>query len=563
VQLDDPRLVRVLSETFGHASLRPRQRGALAAVLAGRDVLLTSPTGSGKSLVYQLPSVLLPGTTLVVSPLIALMKDQVDALVARGVRATFVNSSLGRSERAARLAAVERGRIDLLYVTPERFRSPAFLDALPRLPIARLAVDEAHCISQWGHDFRPDYSRLGAYRRLLGSPPTVALTATATPAVAADIRSRLELVDPFVERAGIERANLFLAVSRVATREERLALLVERLRAIGGAGIVYCALIRELEQLAGELARAGFRPLVYHGSLSAEERRAMQERFLASEDGIVLATNAFGMGVDKPDVRFVIHAQIPRTLEAWTQEVGRAGRDGAPAWCELLYLEEDVAVQQGFVRWANPSLAYIVSVYETLAAWGERIQTKEIDDLRGELLVKERHDRRLEIALKWLEVLEVTTGSFESRDLALARPLDPSELPEFVGSESKLRADLEGLLAMVRFATDEGTPRRALLARHFGLEPAAQGEGPCDHSSDPAAFLARSFPPRALAAPGAAEPRPEGEFQRGDWVRVDGRHLGQVLRVEGRGSRVKLVVESVGDLRRRTVDPRRARVERL
>ena len=563
MRLDDPRLARVLSWTFGHASLRPRQRGALAAVLAGRDVLLTSPTGSGKSLVYQLPAVLLPGTTLVVSPLIALMKDQVDALVARGVRATFVNSSLDAAERAARLAAVARGEIDLLYVTPERFRNPAFLAALPRLSIARLAVDEAHCISQWGHDFRPDYSRLGDYRRALGSPPTVALTATATPAVAADIQARLELVDPWIERAGIERPNLFLAVTPVATREERRAVLLERLRAIGGAGIVYTALIRELEELAGELARAGLRPLVYHGSLSAEERRAMQERFLASDDGIVLATNAFGMGVDKADVRFVIHAQIPRTLEAWTQEVGRAGRDGGPAWCELLYLEEDVAVQQGFVRWANPSLAYIVSVYETLFAWGERIQTKEIDDLRGELLFQERHDRRLEIALKWLEVLGVTRGSFESRDLAVVRPLDPSELPEFVGSESKLRSDLAGLLAMVRFATDGGTPRRALLARHFGLEADGEGDGPCDHTADGSAFLARSFTPRVSAPRPAAEARAGSEYRRGDWVRVDGRHLGQVLRVEGRGSRVRLVVESVGDLRRRTVDPRRQRVERL
>ena len=582
---DDPRIEKALREEFGLERLRPRQAEAIEAVLAGRDVLLTMPTGAGKSLVYQLPAVVLPGLTLVVSPLIALMKDQVDALRKKGIRASFVNSSISGAERERRLLAAERGELDLLYVTPERFRSPRFLESIPRLQVERLAVDEAHCISQWGHDFRPDYSRLGEYRGLLGTPPTIALTATATPAVADDIVLRLGLQDPFISRAGIERENLFFSVSRVYTREEKEELLVQRLRAIGGAGIVYTALIRELEHLHGELARAGLRTLVYHGGLSDRERRQMQEEFLESEDAVVLATNAFGMGVDKPDVRFVIHAQVPRTLEAWSQEVGRAGRDGKPAWCELLYLEEDVAVQQGFVRWANPNLEYIVGVFETLRGWGERIQVKELADLRAELLVKERHDRRLEIALKWLEVLGVTKGSFEGRDLEIARPLDPAELPEFVGTEDKLKGDLGGLLAMVRFATSEGTARRQLLAEHFGLEVDESLEFGCDHTADAQAHLSKHFTPRQPGSGGqrtaggerassqasaqsspdeSPEDRDDGVgFRRGDWVRIDGRHFGQVIRVEGRGGRVKLVVESAGDLRRRTVDPRKQRVEHL
>ncbi|MEZ6013802.1 MAG: ATP-dependent DNA helicase RecQ [Planctomycetota bacterium] len=579
----DPRIAVALRERFGLEALRGHQAAAIDAVLAGRDVLVTMPTGAGKSLIYQLPALVLDGLTLVVSPLIALMKDQVDALRARGIAATFVNSSLERRERAARLEAAQRGEYDLLFVTPERFRSAAFLAALPALRITRLAVDEAHCISQWGHDFRPDYSRLGLYRAsLLARVPTVALTATATPDVADDIVARLGLTEPLVLRSGIERENLFLACTEVDDEEQKLDVLAARLREVGGAGIVYASLIKDLERMHGELLRRGLRTLVYHGGLSPEERRRMQERFMASDDAIVLATNAFGMGVDKADVRFVIHAQLPRTLEAFAQEVGRAGRDGRPAWCELLYLPDDIAIQETFVRWANPTLEYILLVYETLRGWGERLQVKDEDDLRQELLVKERRDNRLGITLKWLEVLGVTRGSFETRDLALVRALDPNELPEFVGTGDKLKADLMALLTMVRFATDRETPRRVALARHFGLpDEGDELTRGCDVSEDGAAWRAQHLAPRAVTAPGAgparaggppssgepagAEPRNEESprFQRGDFVRVDGRHLGQVLRVDGRGRSVKLLVEGLDDMRRRTVDPRRQRVERI
>ncbi len=559
-------MLRALEEVFGIEDYRGPQEAAITAVLAGRDVLLTMPTGAGKSLVYQLPAVVEEGMTLVVSPLIALMKDQVDALRARGIRAAYVNSSISAADRARRLKAAAAGELDLLYVTPERFRQPDFAGALPELPVRRLAVDEAHCISQWGHDFRPDFSRLGEYRRRLGGVPAIALTATATPAVAEDIALRLELEDPLVLRTGIERENLFLAVTEVSSEEEKVDVLVDRIQSIGGPGIVYGALIKDLERIHGELRRRGVETLVYHGKLSAEERRGMQERFMASSELVVLATNAFGMGIDKADIRFVLHVQMPRTLEAWTQEVGRAGRDGEPSWCELLYFPEDIAIQDTFVRWANPTLEYVVMVYETLAGWGERVQLKDEDDLRAELLVKERRDNRVGIALRWLEVLGVTAGSFEGHDLEIRRPLDPEELPAFLGTGEKLQDDLRALLSMVEFAKNEDRPRRALLAEHFGLEDAVGRR--CDNTEDALAWREAHLERRAAApatAPAAAPlaADPEAAFARGDWVEIDGRHLGQVVKVEGEGRRTRLVVESAGDFRRRTVDPRRKQVRKI
>ena len=554
-----------LQERFGFKEFQGPQEQAVLAVLEGRDLLLTLPTGAGKSLTYQLPALLLDGLTLVISPLIALMQDQVDALQEKRIAASFINSSLGASERKQRLERAMRGEYDLLYVTPERFRSPAFLEALAHLRVVRLAVDEAHCISQWGHDFRPDYSRLSEIRKRLGGVPTIAVTATATPRVADDIIRTLELRDPLLLRSGIERPNLFLATTCVDHAEEKLPLLVDRLESIDGPGIVYSTLIRDLEQLESELRRRGRPVLTYHGKLSARERRASQDRFMGSDDQIVLATNAFGMGVDKADIRFVLHAQMPRTLEAWTQEIGRAGRDGEPAWCETVFFSEDVAVQQNFIGWANPDREYVLGVYETLRAWGERIATKDLDDLRDELLVRQRHDHRVSISLKWFEVLGITQGSFEGHDLRVVRDLEPGELPDSVGSPSKLRGDLEGLLEMSRFAQQNDRCRRTLLADHFGLEPPTANCGACDVCTPPGPYRGAQFSPRAAVAddPEQIRSEPDTPFSRGDWVRVDGRHLGQVVGISGEGAGLRIEVESVGDFRRRKIDPRRKKIERI
>lgn len=554
----------LLRERFGHGTWRPRQRDAIDAVLAGRDVVLTLPTGQGKSLCYQLPALVLPGLTLVVSPLIALMQDQVDALRARGVRASFVNSMLSARERAERLAMAARGELDLLYVTPERFRSTSFRDVLPALDVSRLAIDEAHCISAWGHDFRPDYSRLGEYRRLLGDVPTIALTATATQRVLGEIVEALRLRDRFILRSGIERPKLFISVRRVDDKEERFDAIAERIRQIDGPGIVYLAIIRQLEEMHDALAQRGIRTRVYHGKLSARERKEMQQGFMKSARDVVLATNAFGMGVDKADIRFVLHAQIPRTLEAWVQEVGRAGRDGESSLCELFYLEEDLAVQQTFVEWANPSLEYLMSVYETLRGWGERVQTKDLGDLRAELLVKNRHDNRAFICLRWLEVLGVTKGSFEDHDLRVVRELRPGELPAFVGSGDKREHDLRALLAMLSFATQDERCLRAVIAEHFGLDEehaSVEGCGHCSVCVDTEGWRVSKM----RARPELTEPPRErsGSFERGDWVLIDGRHRGRVLRVEGHGGRLILHVEDARDLEVRRIDPKRRRVRRL
>lgn len=593
------RATALLRDSFGHTSLRPFQSQAIEAWSASRDVLVVQPTGGGKSLCYQLPALLEHGLTLVISPLIALMNDQVSRLRERGLPAACLNSLQTGKERKQTLEQLVAGKLKLLYVTPERFRSQPFLEALEQLDVQRLAVDEAHCISEWGHDFRPDYWRLGAIRELLGSPPTMALTATATPKVAQDIQQALGLEAPLRLQAGIERPNLFFAFRDASDADDKTSRILNTIESIDGPGIVYSTLIRDLEQLHSELKRRGVDSLVYHGKLSADERRRYQERFMASERQVVLATNAFGLGVDKPDIRFVLHAQIPRTLEAWTQEVGRAGRDGKPSWCELLLHEEDLAVQQNFIGWANPDREFFFGVYDTLVRWGDRLQAKDLEDLIAELLIKNRRDNRASICLRWLEVLGVTEGSFENHNLRLIKELDPAALPEFVGSEDKARRDLSALLALWQFARGDGRCRRATLLEHFGEATPTEPCGACDVCCSADEWRSQHLPQRQLASAGTGaktsvpsehqtapdatgfgaiapagkdserpDPKVSGSgepappFERGDWVRV-GRHFGQVVRVDRRGSGWELLVESTNDFKRRKVNPARQRVERI
>ena len=558
-----PEVLKILGEHFGIQEYRPHQQAVIDAVFAGRDVLFTLPTGGGKSLAYQLPAMVLPGLTVVISPLIALMKDQVDALRAKDIPATYVNSTISAAQRNDRLQQAIAGKIKLLFITPERFRSPAFLEIIDQLPVSRLAVDEAHCISMWGHDFRPDYSQLDKYRKMLGSPPTIALTATATPDVAADIVKQLQLENPLIERAGIERENLFLATTSVYDQEEKLDRLAQIIRAIDGPGIVYGAVIRDLHNIQEGLRQRGISTLLYHGELSNHERKDMQDRFMKTQNEVVLATNAFGMGIDKANVRFVVHVQIPRNPEAWIQEVGRAGRDGKPSWCELIYLQEDIAIQQNFIQWANPSRDFMAGVYSTLKNWGERIVTKDIDDLRSELLYKTKADNRVSICLKWLEVLGITHGSFETGDLRLVQKMAPDDLPEIIGSEDKHKADLQGLLSLMQFALNpEKHCRRTLIAEHFKLDAIPQSCHACDTCVDREAHLASAFTERHM---GDVEPQSTraDHFHRGDWVRIDGRHIGHVVKVNKKGRDIVLVVESAGDLRKRNVNIRKQHVEKI
>jgi len=360
-------LEQTLRERFGLEQFRTGQREVIENVLAGRDVLCVMPTGGGKSLCYQLPALLLGGPTLVVSPLIALMKDQVDGLVERGLRATLLNSTLDPSEQRARLLEIEAGKYDLVYVAPERFRSPRFVETMNRVKPALLAVDEAHCISEWGHDFRPDYARIGLARRQIGSPPCIALTATATDLVRRDIADQLDLREPEQFVTGFDRPNLSYAVVDARRDADKLAALAGVLERSPGSSIIYASSRARCEAVGQFLHDHLGRPaVVYHAGLSREERAEAQDRFMSGEVDTVVATNAFGMGVDKSDIRSVIHFNLPGTLEAYYQEAGRAGRDGQSARCVLLYAPGDRFLQEMFIDNEYPPPDAVYNVYEFL-----------------------------------------------------------------------------------------------------------------------------------------------------------------------------------------------------
>ena len=343
---EERRLLAALKRHFGYDAFLPGQRDIMAHVLAGRDTLALLPTGGGKSLTYQLPALLAPGLTVVVSPLIALMQDQVDRLRANGVAATFVNSSLDPDERSRREQAALAGRVKLLYVAPERLMTPSFLallDAVERGDgLSLLAVDEAHCVSEWGHDFRPEYRQLGQLRNRYPQTPMLALTATATARVREDILTQLRLRDPYIHVASFDRPNLSYIVRQKGGGRDTYADLVELLRAIeaeqsGAPVIIYCQSRKSVDDLSDRLSRNGIRALPYHAGMSAEDRAENQNRFVRDDAPVLVATIAFGMGIAKPDVRAVIHYDLPRSLEGYYQESGRAGRDGLPAQCVLFF----------------------------------------------------------------------------------------------------------------------------------------------------------------------------------------------------------------------------------
>ncbi|NTU59383.1 MAG: DNA helicase RecQ [Chlorobiaceae bacterium] len=336
-----------LHRVFGFRSFRPNQREIVEALLSGRDLFAVMPTGGGKSLCYQLPAVLLPGTALVVSPLISLMKDQVDGAVSNGIKAAFLNSSLDPAEQSRVMQALLLGSLDLLYVAPERLALDYFRDQLIRASISMAVIDEAHCISEWGHDFRPDYLSLSSIVDLLPDIPVAAFTATATHLVQRDIMVKLRLRDPFVVRASFDRPNLSY---EVRFKEHGDAQLTSILRKFSGqAGIVYRTSRKSVNDTAAMLQKKGFRALPYHAGLSDQERQENQEAFIRDETDIIVATVAFGMGIDKSNVRFVIHADLPKSIESYYQETGRAGRDGEEAQCIMLFSQADIPKVRFFI----------------------------------------------------------------------------------------------------------------------------------------------------------------------------------------------------------------------
>ncbi|HZO02908.1 MAG TPA: RecQ family ATP-dependent DNA helicase [Burkholderiales bacterium] len=343
------KLHHLLRRTFRLRRLRPGQREVVDSVLAGRDTLAIMPSGAGKSLCYQLPALKMRGTTVVVSPLIALMKDQSDKLEEHGVDAAAVNSALSARERREALRRIRERDAAFIFTTPEQLENPEFLKKLKAAPIDLFVVDEAHCITQWGHDFRPAYAGLGAALRALGDPTLLALTATATPDVIEDIARQLGRPRMRVLNVGVYRKNLYFEVQQVTNAAEKKQALLEVVRS-GGAGIVYCATVREAKSVHAWLASQRVKAELYHGRLGGRERTERQEAFMSGAVRTMVATNAFGMGIDRPDIRYVVHYQLPGSLEAYYQEAGRAGRDGAEARCTLLYDHGDRRVQLYFAR---------------------------------------------------------------------------------------------------------------------------------------------------------------------------------------------------------------------
>ncbi len=359
-----------LLEHFGFTDFREGQAEVIEAVLGGQDAVVVMPTGGGKSLCFQLPAMMIEGVTLVVSPLIALMKDQVDQLASRRIPTTFINSSLTYAEANRRLSEIRRGLYKLIYIAPERFRSEAFTQTISEVKVKLFAVDEAHCISHWGHDFRPDYLKLKEAVEQLGRPQVIALTATATQQVRADISEQLGLTDPRVFVAGFDRPNLALRVVHTSTEKEKLATLKNIITASSGSGIIYAATRKSVEQISAKLKMMDLSIEAYHAGMEEAERTAAQDRFMTGQSQAIVATNAFGMGIDKSDIRFVVHFHLPGSIEAYYQEVGRAGRDGLPADCALLFNYADTRTQQFFIEGSHPPPELIGRIYQEIASLG-------------------------------------------------------------------------------------------------------------------------------------------------------------------------------------------------
>lgn len=470
---------QVLRDSFGFEDFLNGQEQIIASILSGRDGLAVMPTGGGKSLCYQIPALVKDGVTLVVSPLIALMKDQVDALVGKGVKAAVVNSTQSWDEQREILDAVAAGEIKLLYVAPERFRAGSFLSAVSRVEIGLLAIDEAHCLSQWGHDFRPDYMRLGRARQELGNPQCVAFTATATPVVRQDILQVLGLSEPFEVVTGFGRPNLSFNITAAAKKAEKL----NRLRDIIAehrTGIVYCATRKKVDEVGEILASWGVKVAVYHGGMTDEERSRVQDQFITKKKDVAVATNAFGMGIDRSDVRFVAHYEVPGSVEAFYQEAGRAGRDGEAAWCELLWSFADTRTQEFFIEGVNPGPGVVRDLYDWLksTADGNGEVHRSLDEMRDEVGVKNGMavGSALSILVRsgYLERFDVPGQRVRgSRLLKADAPLQLDEQ----SMEEKERRDREKLSSMISLC--EATEcRQEWIMRYFGED--AEECGNCD-----------------------------------------------------------------------------------
>jgi ATP-dependent DNA helicase RecQ len=491
---------RTARRRFGIARLRREQETAMLAVLAGRDALVALPTGFGKSLIYQVPALLLDRPTIVVSPLIALMADQEHALRQRGVRVVALHSRLRRAEQVAALEEIERGGPLVVLTTPETLESRATAPAVARAQPALLCVDEAHCISEWGHDFRPSYLRLGAIREQLGNPPALALTATATPRVRDDIAARLRLRDPAVVVAPPYRDNLSLSVE-IVPGPAKYTAAARHVRALRRPGIVYCATTVAVDQLAGALDRAGIPVTRYHGKMRAADRTAAQRRFMRPARRLIMvATSAFGMGIDKPNIRYVIHWQAPGSLEQYVQEIGRAGRDGKQAQCILLFDAADLEIQERLQALSRPGVRHLERVEAALMAWTAEQRAPTAAALAYSAGVPERIGQAL---LSDLEQAGLVERDEDDR-IIVAMPLEAfrAGVRDLVARLKTSRYEAERRLRTVADYAMAGECRSVFLRRYFGEEHPPRC-GACDRCRG-THDMAAAARPTAAAAQAAA-----------------------------------------------------------